>query len=114
MYSRRPQSRARSSTTLAPRSRAGSAREKSASKNGKKNQEEGVDASDDDDDAASEYEIRYEEESKVSFLKWSTGYLRGFKKTCSLGMRGDEAHDRDLVCRWVAESYGEEDEEYHR
>ncbi len=32
----------------------------------------------------------------------------------SLGMRGDEAHDRDLVCRWVAESYGEEDEEYHR
>ena len=40
--------------------------------------------------------------------------MRGFKKTCSLGMRGDEAHDRDLVCRWVAESYGEEDEEYHR
>ncbi len=76
----RPQSRARSSTTLAPRSRAGSAREKSASKNRKKNQEEGVNASDDDDDddddAASEYEIRYEEESKVSYLKWSTGYLR--------------------------------------
>ena len=78
----RPQSRARSSTTLAHRSRAGSAREKSASKNRKKNQEEGVNASDDDDDddAASEYEIRYEEESMVSYLKWSTGYLRGFLK----------------------------------
>ncbi len=30
------------------------------------------------------------------------------------GIRGDEDHDRRLVCRWIAESYGEEDEDYHR
>ncbi len=30
------------------------------------------------------------------------------------GLRGDEEHDRELICRWWAESYGEEDEEYHR
>lgn len=30
------------------------------------------------------------------------------------GLCGEEDRDRELVCRWVAESYGEEDQAYHR